>query len=219
MRLQLGPIPEEEGFHPEAEGWLRVREPSTGLLILSAVPVSIVMCLALLRLWTLILPAPLLLGVGSGFAFTISLWRLVAFIAALVGFSLLHEVMHTVPAILTGHWKDLVLGFWPKYLVPYVASTGSLSRNGQLLSGVLPLIALTAMPLLVAALLPRVAMWLALLSVVNVLGSGADLIMLVILSRQVPRAAVIRNHGYSTWWRLAVRKADEADYCAFEVRR
>jgi hypothetical protein len=96
------------------------------------------------------------------------------------------------------------LGFWPRYFAPYVAFTGPLSRNAQLMSGILPLLVLTVMPLLVAWLLPRAALWLALVSVLNMLGSGADLIMLVILFRQVPQAAVIRNQGPSTWWRHVV---------------
>jgi len=42
------------------------------------------------------------------------------------------------------------------------------------------------------------------LSVVNTLGSAADLIMLLLLVRQVPPGAIIRNQGFATWWRSAV---------------
>jgi hypothetical protein len=160
-----------------------------------------VLALPLAWLWSLILPVPAAFSDGSRFEFTISLLQIVGFLAVLAGGILLHEMLHALPLAAAGRSENLVLGFWPRHFAPYVAYTGALPLKTQLLSGALPLAVLSVVPLLVALVVPSAAWWLALLSVLNVLGSAADLIMLLLLFRQVPRDAVIRNQGFSTWWR------------------
>ena len=41
------------------------------------------------------------------------------------------------------------------------------------------------------------------MSILNTLGSSADLIMLTLLIRQVPRRAAVLSNGNETWWRVA----------------
>ncbi len=141
---------------------------------------------------------------ADSFELTISLPGLLAAATAVVGFILLHEALHALPAMIAGASSGVVVGFWPRHLVPYVAYTGSLSREAQLVSGASPFVVLTLLPFVVSLAIPAVAWWMVGLSVLNVLGSAADLIMLWLLMRQVPRGAVIRNQGFTTWWRAAV---------------
>ncbi|MGV8083813.1 MAG: DUF3267 domain-containing protein [Coriobacteriia bacterium] len=201
MRFKLGPVPEDEDFDPEADGWTLVREPRTGVLMLLAVPLGVVIAGLLMLLWVSILPVRMPTASSEGFSIDVNLWQLLGFAVAVVGFVLLHEVLHVIPAVVAGGSKDVVIGFWPKYFAPYVAFTGTLSRNVQLLSGVMPFLALTVVPIPLAMLFPQAAWWLVALSVVNALGSGADVIMVALLARQVPSASIVRNHGPATYWR------------------
>ncbi|MDZ4168722.1 MAG: DUF3267 domain-containing protein [Coriobacteriia bacterium] len=201
MKFQLGPVPLDEAFDPGAEGWNRLQEPRPGVLMVSAIPLGMVLALPLAWLWSLILPVPAAFSDGATFEFTISLLQIVGVLAILVGGILIHEMLHALPLAVAGHSENLVLGFWPRHFAPYVAYIGALPLKAQLLSGAMPLVALSVLPLVAALVVPSAAWWLALLSMVNVIGSGADLIMLLLLFRQVPRDAVIRNQGFSTWWR------------------
>jgi hypothetical protein len=193
----------DEAFDPEAQGWNRLREPRPGVLMVSAIPLGMLAALPFVWLWSLILTVPAAVGDGSGVSFTVTLPQFVGFVAVIIGGVLLHEALHAVPLVIAGRSEDLIVGFWSRHLVPYVAFMSALPLRTQLLSGILPLPVLSGLPLLAALVLPSAAWWLALLSVVNVLGSGADLIMLQLLIRQVPRQAIIRNQGFATWWRTA----------------
>lgn len=200
MKFQFGPVPLDDAFDPEAKGWNRLREPRPGALMVSSIPLGMVIALPLVWLWSLILTVPAAVG-GTGFEVTITFLQIVGFLAVLTAGIVLHEMLHAVPLAVAGHSENLVMGFWPRHLAPYVAVVGAVPLKTQLLSGALPLVILSVLPLLASLVLPSAALWLALLSVVNVLGSAADLIMLLLLLRQVPRGAVIRNQGFSTWWR------------------
>jgi hypothetical protein len=100
--------------------------------------------------------------------------------------------------MVAGSSDGVVVGFWPRYLAPYVAFAGALSREARLVSGATPFVLLTLLPFVVALVLPAATSWMAVLSAHNALGSAADLIMLGLLGRQVPRGAVVRNQRLAT---------------------
>lgn len=152
-------------------------------------------------IWSLVVPISELGPVGDGFSMTITLPGVLVGTLLLMGFVLLHELLHAVPVMLTSSWDDLVIGFWPRHFTPYFATLGSVPRNVQLVSGVLPLLVLTLLPMLVAAGLAVHSLWLLALSALNAAGCGADLIALALYSRQIPSKAMVRNQGYSTWWK------------------
>lgn len=201
MRFHLGPVPEDPEFDPEVDGWIRLREPRPGVLLRVAIPLGMLMAASLLFVWSLIVPFG---GLSGSFSLTITLPGLLVATGALIGFVLVHEALHAVPAMLVGSLDGIVVGFWPRHLAPYVAYTGALSREAQLVSGVMPLVLLTGLPLALGIAIPAAVWWMVGLSVVNVLGSAADLIMLGLIAHQVPRGATIRNQGFATWWRPAV---------------
>jgi hypothetical protein len=203
VRFKLGPVPEDEAFDPDADGWIRLREPRSGRLMLMAVPLGMALAALPLWLWTQLLPIQMP-AASSGFAFSVDVRQFAGVVLAVVGFVVIHEVLHTLPAFIAGRSRDVVIGFWPRYFTPYAALTGAFPRDGQLLIGATPFLVLTLIPFPLAIMFPQAVWWLAALSVVNALGSGADLIMLFLLARQVPRAAVIRNQGTATYWRAAV---------------
>lgn len=201
MRFRLGPVPEYERFDPVAEGWTPLREPAAGALLLAAVPVGIAMAALVVWIWSLIAPVSGLGRAGDGFSMTITLPGLLRGILLLAGFVLLHELLHAVPVMLAGSWDDLVIGFWPRHLAPYFATLGAVPRNTQLVSGALPFLTLTMLPVLVAAGWSVYSPWLLALSSLNAAASGADLIAFMLYARRIPSAAMVRNQGYATWWR------------------
>ena len=201
MRFHLGEIPEDDTFNPEKEGWIRLREPSAGMLMFAAVPLGIAMAAAVVSIWYFIMNASPLGEAGNGFSFTITLPILLVCIVILIGFGLLHELLHAVPILLTRSWDDLLIGFWPRHLSAYFATFAPVSRNLQLASGALPLFALTLLPMLLAVGFSSNSPWLVVLSSLNAAASGADLIILVLYAQRIPNNAVVRNQGYSTWWK------------------
>lgn len=199
MRFALGPIPEDATFHPEAEGWTLLREPRTAHLMLAAIPLGVLMSGGLALVWSLVLPP---MALPDSFSAIITLPGLLAAILVLVGFVLLHEFLHAAPAVIAGSPDGVVVGFWPRYVAPYFAYVDALPRRVQLACGVAPLVVLTALPFGVALAFPSVAWWMAGISVANALGSAADLVMLVLIVRQVPANALTRSQGHATWWRM-----------------
>jgi hypothetical protein len=201
LRFHLGPVPEDPDFDPEAEGWVRLGEPRPSALLLAAIPLGIVMGGLAALVWSPLVPLEV---PRAAFSLTISLPGLLAGLAALAGFIALHESLHALPTLVAGSPDAVTVGFWPRHLAPYVSYAGALSRETQLLSGVAPFVLLTVLPVAVAIVAPASAQLMRALSVLNALGSGADLIMLGLIMRQVPRRAAVRNQGFSTWWRCAV---------------
>lgn len=196
----MGPIPEDTSFDPQADGWVMLHEPPPTRLMLLAVPLGMVLAAGLALLWSTIVTVR---PPADSFSMTITLPGLLAAIAALLAFLLLHELLHALPQVLSGSSEPVVIGFWPRYMAPYVAYLGPLSREAQLVSGVMPLLVLTLLPFAVALVAPAMVPWMAGLSILNVLGSAADLVGLVLIVRQVPPRAILRNQGHVTWWRTA----------------
>lgn len=199
MKFHVGPIPEDPTFSPEAEGWTRLREPRAAMLMAVAIPLGVLMAGVVAWVWSAIVHYSRPTG---ALTFTITLPGLLAAAALLLGFMALHELLHAIPVMIAGSPDAVVVGFWPRYLAPYAAYTGALSRETQMLCGSLPLLLLTVLPFGVALAVPNATLWMAGMSIMNALGSSADLIMLVLLVRQVPRGALVRNNGNETWWRM-----------------
>lgn len=205
VRFHLGPVPEDSDFDPDANGWIRLREPAAGKLLAVSILGGVALAVPFVLAWYLLIrpEAP-----ASGFSVTITAPALLGTIFAIAVFIFLHEALHVVPMLFADRSVDsdfprgdIVMGFWPRNLAPYVAYLGTTSRELQLLSGAMPFLLLTLLPFAVGAVFPAIALWTAALSIVNVLGSAADLIMLAFIVRQVPRGALMRSQGFETWWR------------------
>lgn len=51
MRLRFGPVPDDPGFAPEDGGWVRLKEPSFGRMMLMALPLSFVLVAGITLAW------------------------------------------------------------------------------------------------------------------------------------------------------------------------
>lgn len=199
MRFWVGEYPPDPTFQPEREGWTKVREPGIAVA------------------WLLAIPAMAALAVGTAFAFaavsrpaggtpdrpvyTTPLVPLLAMVGVVLGTAVAHEAAHLVAHPRFGLSPASVVGSWPKAGVLYVLYDGVLSRTRYLWVVALPLVVLTFGPLAVCSVVGEVPVWLAGVAVVNALGSGFDVLAILLVLRQVPAGALVRGHGFDFYWR------------------
>ena len=208
MRLHYGPIPETPNFHPDAEGWTPLREPSAGLFVWIASGVGIVSGIVAAFAWAAILPD------GVNLSYTIrgndprpwlsalaGLAIVFGFLAALIAF---HELLHA--AVFPGWWLSprTLIGVWPSKGMFYAHYEGPLSRNRFLLVLLTPLAVLSVLPWLAEAIFQTGWALLPVISVVNAMAAGGDIFAAALIAWQVPAGATMQNQGWRSWWRRSV---------------
>jgi hypothetical protein len=114
---------------------------------------------------------------------------------ALAVYFLLHELVHLSAHPRFGRSDRSILGVWPSKLVTFAYYNGEVSLLRYFAVLIMPLVLISFVPLLVCGILGRASGLLAVISVVNVLGSGGDIFMLGLLTSQVPWNAKIRGQG------------------------
>ena len=199
MRFVLGPLPENEEFHPLETGWCKVRDPSPVLLHLLALPTAVVL------LFLTFLPCRALFGRDAFNIGALDMSLVYWSVALLIP---VHELMHAVSAPSFGMSDKTVVGLWYQRLFPYAVHTDAMTRGR--------IIWFLIMPFLMLTLLPIAAMWLLRVDspflfhfiLVNAGGCAADFVQVPIFLSQVPRRGLIRNKGYDSYWR--VQKQNQA---------
>lgn len=198
MRLRIGPVREATDFHPEQQGWHRLKEPTFSNLMLLALPTSVLLTIAMLAAWAALAT---LHGVEERVQFVVTPATLLVSIAALLALILAHELAHA--AALPGGWLNdaTTLGLWARKLTPYVAYDGALTRNRHIVVALMPFLLGSLVPLLAGLLLAWMPLGAVVLSTLNAFFSSGDLISVVLLVTQTPGSALVRNSGLETWWR------------------
>jgi hypothetical protein len=209
MRLHSGPIPENPDFHPEAEGWTPLREPSAGLFVWIASGVGILSGVLAAFAWAAILQA------GVNLSYTIHSDDPRPWLSALAGLAIVfgflailiavHELLHA--AVFPGWWLSphTLIGVWPSKGMFYAHYEGPLTRNRFLLVLLTPLAVLTALVWLFELVFQTGWAVLPVISVVNAMAAGGDIFAAALIALQVPRAAILQNQGWRSWWRLDVK--------------
>jgi Putative zincin peptidase len=158
------------------------------------------------------------LGIATGSAL-VMLWihltpvakTPVAYPALLVGTMLaifpVHELLHALVHPRMGMSRNTILGLWLSRQLFYAHYTGELSRNRFIAILGMPLLVISAVPLLTAALIGHASVTVAFASCFNALAAGGDLFAVCILLFQVPRTAMIPNKGYRTYWKSCGKSA------------
>jgi len=205
MRFRLGPIPEDPGFDPLREGWVRLREPGPLAIQVIALPVAF----GALVVGVVLLAAAAPSGLGGVLAvFGLPAWAwLLELIAAVPAHEAIHALLHPDG----GRSAQTVIGLWPRKAVFYANFEAAMTRNRQLLVLAGPYVALGLLPIGLRALplgwAPPAAAVLSLLALVGAVLASGDLIGLALLAAQVPAEAVVRNQGWRTYWRAAPGRA------------
>ena len=185
MRLHLGPIPDSPGFAPDGS-WQLMREPSPWVMQVLALPVGIVLSIALTVLWFSLTPL--------GQAPPPSAWGL---FGALVVMVPVHEALHIAVHPRTGH---SILGFWPSRLLVYTHYHAELRCQRFIAILLTPLAVISLLPLALSAASATSSAALAFASVSNGLFAAGDLFAAGLVAWQVPRTATMRNKGWRVYW-------------------
>ena len=197
MKFHWGPIPESADFKPEPP-WQPLRwDPDPKWMNLIALPVAAVNFVMFSWLWRFcklnVKAAVLTLG-----------WQLMI-MGVLIFLVLIavHEFVHMLAHPQAGRSELSVLGCYPRYLLFYAHYHGELSRERFLAVFLMPLLILSVLPLIVAAVFPGCPEWVSWISIVNATMACGDVIGALIIMVQVPGQAQIRNLGWKTYWKAA----------------
>ena len=206
VRFHFGAIPEDQDFHPEADGWHGIREPNPIWLNVIAVPVAI----ALMLVWFLLIFLILLLrGLPyipppASLSFPLSPLPLILILVFLIP---AHEFLHALFYPDWGLSSRTVIGLWLSKGIFYAHYEGMMSRNRFLLIFLTPYLVLGLLPVLIWGLLPgsywlsEPAILLLYLSFLGSLFSSSDLVGAGLVLLQVPVPAVVRNKSWKTYWK------------------
>jgi len=171
-----------------------VREPDSGLLQILALVTGATLCVAVLVGWILLAPfKPVRIDYAT-FA-----------VAALV-VVVLHEFAHAV-AFTMKRGSDLRVGFALRKGRLSMRYEGAVGRNHYVLVLTAPLLAVSLLPVAVASLAAIGSGDVVLISMLNALTCGGDVIAAMLVLVQVPAGALIRRQGDTVLWKPAVAQA------------
>lgn len=203
MRIYLNRVPETKGFQPAAQGWHAIRQPGASLshalagLVGLAIPFGLCVGLSMLSY----------LARGDQAADTASNsaadWAAVGLV--LLIFIPLHEWLHMTLHPDGGRSDRTCLVIWPGKLHFGVYYEGCMSRTRWLAMRAAPLLALTLLPACVLAAwraMPSTfSVFLQVLMLVNGIGSGGDVVAMLLILFQLPASAHICFRGGRAYWR------------------
>jgi hypothetical protein len=189
------------------DGWTRLKAPENlARALLSSVPLMLLNVAIMAGVLWLAVPEPLnrvirsfLSPFGGSFSVVIGLPDLVTGALALILLMLAHELLHLAffPGLL--HSEKTYLGI--TYAGVYVNTEEELTRKRFFIISIAPFIVLSVLLPLVLGFTGLLYSWLVFMALLNALGSSMDLMGLLLLIRQVPPGARIRNAGMDTYWK------------------
>lgn len=205
MRFQYGPIPENDIFQPEAQGWSGIREPGPLMLNILAFPVSILLMVATIytisRVWEGGLQAIIqeVLEQSGPDPFLVFLVVLVISIPV-------HELVHLFIHPQLGRSKKSILGFWLSRGMFYAHYDGAVSRNRFLSILAAPYLLLAWPPVIILALIGasvpiEYVQILVLVALVNSVLPSGDVLGFFLVVSQVPASACVKNKGWKSYWK------------------
>lgn len=166
---------------PGVTGYRLVRAEQLNLLRAS------LLGLLLVPVWWIVfaLVVPLLNGT-EGVSGTISIVNFMLALIFAAGVVVLHELLHGVAILASGNRPSFGAG--PGFF--YTTCHAPLTRNAYLGVVVLPVIVINAGALIIAGIWPGTMGWMLFLSILNTMGAGGDIWMLIRL-RQAPKSAML----------------------------
>ncbi len=199
MKFHFGAIPEDD-FEPD-DSWRALREPGPLLMQLFAFPIAIALLAIFAFLWKrFVAMEPLPIRQEHSMLFGL---------AAIASFPLLiivHELFHAAAHPGYGRHPATIIGAWPVKLMFYAHYCGELKRNQFLLIFAMPFLAISVLPLVIAAvgiLPPPLASVAAWFSIWNGLFACGDVFCFFLVLSQIPPNAIVRNKGWYTFWKPA----------------
>jgi len=191
MRFHIGAIPEAPDFSPDAP-WRPLREPTPWVMQLVALPIAIAVALIVALLWSQMMLMRQIEAILS-----------IPFILfSFAGIVVIHELIHALVHPMAGRSPHSILGIWPSRVLFYAHYDGELRRNRFVGILLMPLVIISLVPLILAALkLIPASGSLAYISILNASVACGDVLGAGITLFQVPTDAIVRNQSWRTYWK------------------
>jgi Putative zincin peptidase len=190
MRFHLGAIPSSPDFTPGTL-WKSLGYPSPWMEKLVVFPIGIVAAVLVAVLWLAITPLQAVTPTMS----------LPGFLVAFAGIAVVHELLHAAVYPRSGRSPHSTVGFWPSGVMFYAHYDGELTRNRFLAVLLMPLVVISFVPLLVAAVAQVTCGWVAFISVFHAFLACADILIAGLVLFRTPATAIVRDQGGRFYWR------------------
>ena len=208
MRFRYGPIPEDDVFDPEAQGWSDLREPSPLIVNILAIPVAILLISATGYAISLAWPGGFqaimeeVLEQSSINPFLVSL------VIVLISIPV-HELVHLIIHPEFGRSNKSVFGLWLSRGMFYAHYEGAVTRNRFLSILAAPYLVLAWLPVIVIAIFGtsvpiEYVVILVLMALINCALPAGDMLGFFLLMSQVPSTACVKNKGWKSYWKQGV---------------
>ena len=191
LRFHFGAIPSSPDFRPDTL-WKPLRAPSPWMEKLVFLPMGIVTAGVVAVLWLAITP----LQVQD----VISTMSLAAFLVSFAGIVVVHELLHVAVHPMSGRSPHSIVGFGPS-IGFYGHYGGEMTRNRFVAILLMPLVIISFVPLLVAAVAQAASGWVAFISAFNAFCAGTDILLAGLVLFQIPATAIVRQQGWRAYWR------------------
>lgn len=204
MRLRIGDTTGEEVLSQPPEDWRGIKSPALRvgyfLAALAGIALFIGLCVGL-GAWSW------LAGERGGISTagdSENSW--IPVLVVLVLFIPLHEFVHLLTQPEWGMSDRSVLALWPARLRFGVYYEGCMSRRRWLVMRLAPLVVLSVLPACILAMLHffplsiDLDIGLQVMMILNALGSGGDILAVIIVLSQVPPTARMCFHAGAAYW-------------------
>lgn len=192
MRFHLGPIPSSPDFVRDAS-WKPLRQPSPWMELLAAYPIGIIAAGMVAVLWLVITPFQL-----QDVTSTMSLH---GFLVSFAGMVVVHELVHLVVHPMSGRSPHSIVGAGGPTTGVYAHYAGEMTRNRFVAILLMPLVVISFVPLVVAAVAQVSSGWIAFVSTFNAFGACADILDAGLVLYQISATATVRCRGLRIYWR------------------
>lgn len=119
---------------------------------------------------------------------------------------IVHELLHAIVHPHFGRSPATIIGAWPSRLLFYAHYSGPLTRDRFLAVFAMPLLVITVLPLVAASIglvPPGLMLAAAWFSTWNAIFACGDCFGMALIWCQVPRAAILQNQSWRTYWKPA----------------
>jgi len=162
-------------------------------LLVAACPIGMVAAGMVTVLWLAITPFQL-----RDVTSTMS-WR--GFLVSFAGMVVVHEFIHLVVHPMSGRSPHSIVGAGGPTTGVYAHYAGEMTPNRFVAILLMPLVIISFVPLLVAAVAQVSYGWIAFISTFNALAACADTLDAGLVLFQIPPAATVRCRGLRIYWR------------------
>lgn len=191
MRFHFGAIPISSDITPDAS-WKPLRQPSPWMALFAAIPIGIVSAVAVAGLWLAMTPLHL---------HDMTALSLRGMLLSFAGMVVVHELIHVLVHPMSGRSPQSIVGAGGPTTGIYAHYAGEMTRNRLVAIYFTPLVVISFVPLLVAAVAQVASGWVTFISVVNAFGACLDILDAGLILLQVPAAARVRFRSLKIYWR------------------